>query len=598
MHVKKVYIRPLSLTIKVLQAETKKELSTELSKLESDISSKSYQSWVLETFIAGINQVFESIVDHFTIEKAEIIKNTIFREVIKLNPLLDPKELYIDVSNQISITKTPNKLVGSAHWKVNEDSSNIAIISDFHKYFELSKQARGQDHEVETEYSDVLEMGIKVRIFNKKLKNTLMFGFCPKSEQDVKYHVIITCIDSLHDILSLVKNDPVKKEIPMSKVLQDLYDWSIHHNPFLKLRMRDVKKINNSVKDCRVAVGKDSNKSNYKGRTNISQIPKKDILQLETDLNSQLFGQEEAVKMVSSAYQRAYSGVKNPRSPIGCFLFYGGTSTGKTELARVLAKTITNDPKGLLKITCNTLQASHSVATLIGAPPGYVGYEEGCLADSMSKNNFKVILFDEVDKAHPNIYDLVLEMIEEGKLMISNGEILDFTQCMIIFTSNMGQQEAQTSVSTAGFATPLRDRTRLKEQEFLRIVEKEIKPEFLARLDGKFYFKDLTEETLLKAGTLYLKNRTDNLSENNITFTYPDKLPEVLMERCKKDNPKGFHARTFNNYIESKVIQRLGNYIIGSELIGTKSVSISLSITKTGYTFRQKQVKTTKRKSK
>jgi hypothetical protein len=599
MRVKKAYIRSLSETIKIVEAETKKEISVELSKLDTDLTELTFKSWALESFVININEVFDSILRHFKSEKKQKeAKDTVFKEVLKVNPLLDPEELYIDV-NQITLTKTPNKLVKSKHWKLNEDTSNIPIITDFHKYFELSKQARGHDHQVETEYSSILEMGVKVRIFNKKLRDTLMFGFNPKSEQDVKYYVIITCIDSLHDILTLIKNDPEKSLIPFSMILDDLYEWSINHNSFLDLKIKDIKKINKTTKEFIHAVGKDTTEETRKvGRTHISQVPKEEILDLEETLSSQVFGQDEPIQAVADAYKRAFSGIKNPNIPVGSFLFYGGTSTGKTELARVLSKVLTKSPSGLIKIPCNTLQASHSSATLIGAPPGYVGYEDGCLSENMQDSSFKVILFDELDKAHPNIYDLLLEMLEEGKLMISNGDILDFTQCMIIFTSNMGQNDAQKEAAKGGFSAGLESKEVRKASEYLKIIHKEIKPEFLARLTGKFYFSDLTEETLEKTGKRYIEVRTEHLKTNKIHFSYPEKLPGSVLERCKELNPKGFHARDLNNYIETEIFQKLGNFIIRKGLTGKRNLSIGLSITENGYTFRQKADKINKRTKK
>jgi len=599
LKVRKTYIRNLSKTIKIIETETKKEVSTDLTTLETDISEITYKSWVLETYIVGINEVFDLVLTYSkNEEEATALKNDLFRETIKINPYLDPNDLYIDV-NQITLTKTPNQLVESKHWKTNEDTSNIPIISDFHKYFEMSKQVRGHDHSVETAFSEVLNMGIKIRIFNKKIRDSLVFGFDPKSEQAVKYHTIVTCVDSLHDLLTLIKSDPNKKQIPFSHILEDLFNWSILHNPFLDLKIKDIKKINKTTKEFVQAVGKEDTKEvTKKGRTHISQVPREEILALEETLLSQIFGQDTAVKAVSDAYKRAFSGVKNPTSPIGCFLLYGGTSTGKTELARVLGKLLTKSHRGLIKIPCNTLQAAHSVATLIGAPPGYVGYEDGCLAENMKDSSFKVVLFDELDKAHPNIYDLVLEMIEEGKLLISNGEVLDFTQCLILFTSNMGQQAAQKGTSKSGFSSNIGNKDKLKADEYLRIIERDIKPEFLARLNGKFYFPDLSDETLEKTGRRYLEIRTEHLKQNKIHFSYPDALPEVVLERCSTANPKGFHARELNNYIESEIIQKLGNYMIRSELTGKRNVSIGLSVTPTGYTFRKKAKKVEKRTKK
>lgn len=568
MGTKQTYIELLSRSVRVYQPEAKREFTAELNSLESDVTELTYKAWVIETFVIGINSVYEAVLELNTEAKKKKAKEDIYKAVLKLNPQLTPEDVYIDGSG-LTFTKTKYQLTESKHWKVTEENSNIPLIEDFHRYFELSRQARKHDHTVETEYSKVLNMGVKIRVFRSKDKKQLMFGLYPKNKQQLRYYIINTCIDSFHEIYQLLRTS---NDVPLKAALDDLYSWAIYLNPFLDLTLRQVRNINKTTATHREAFANVEEESpNYKGYTSLSQISKEELDSLEETLLTKVFGQDEAVKAVANAYKRAVSGVGNPKTPIGAFLFYGGTSTGKTELARVVSKLVTNSEKGLLKISCNTLQASHSLATLIGSPPGYVGHDEsGYLASHMKDSQLKVILFDEVDKAHPNIYDLLLEMLEEGTLLLANGEVLDFSKCLIIFTSNMGQQEAEESSNTAGFSAELADHAKIQEDSFAQVLKKKLKPEFLSRLTGKFYFKKLSDASLTESCRRYLDERTEQLDKNKIWFSYQYDLAELLLLSCKFINPKGVHPRILNTYAEDKVFKRLGDFLIKNNLLHHK----------------------------
>jgi ATP-dependent Clp protease ATP-binding subunit ClpA len=561
--VKSSYIRTLSRSVQIFVPSTRKALTTHLNRLESDVSELTYKSWVLETFVIGINEIYSAIVDLSTEAKKKKAKESLFKAVIKHNPLLDPDNIFID-GGGLTFTKTGNPITESGHWNETTDESNLPMIADFHKYFELSRSAREHDHEIETVYSSPLNLGIKVRVFPKKYKNNLVFGLDPKTKQQLEFYVINICIDSFHDVYNLLQSS---NEVPIGSALTELYNISIEHNPFLDISLRQLKRINQSLKTHRHAIGGDHTETT-KLRKSLNAVPKTDILNLEKNLLSSIYGQDDPVRAVSDSFKRAVSGIKNPKIPIGAFLFYGETSTGKTEIARTVAKLLTKGDKGLLKISCNTLQHSHSLSTLIGSPPGYVGSDDnGCLANGLEDSPFKVVLFDEVDKAHKNIYNLLLEMLEEGKIMVANGEVLDFSQCLIIFTSNMGQHEGQEAANTAGFSSGSMDKEEIKKQVAKKTLEKVLTPEFRARLTGEFYFKALEYPDLIRTAHKYMEERVAQLKSNKINLTYDQALINVLyLEQGKAD----INPRTFNNEIEQKVFRNLGDYLIENDLIDNR----------------------------
>ena len=566
--VKDVYIRTLSRKVPIFIPATKRALTTYVNQLDSTTSELTYRSWAIEHFIVGVTDLYSDIADLKSEPKKQKARDALYRAVIRHNPLLDPDNLFID-GGGLTFTNTGNCITESDHWSSEEDESNIPVISDLHKYFELSRSAREHDHEIETEYSTVLDLGIKIRVFPKKHRDDLVFGLDPKTKQQLEFYIVNICIDSFHDVYSMLQES---NEVPLGVALKELYSSAIEHNPFLDLTLRQLKKINQTIRTHRQAMGGSTAETSTRTRKSLKSVPRTEIMNLEKHLKSQIFGQDEAVQAVADAYKRAVSGIKNPKTPVGAFLFYGETSTGKTEIARTVARLLTKGEKGLLKISCNTLQSAHSVSTLIGSPPGYVGSEDnGCLAAGLEESKFKVVLFDEVDKAHKNIYDLVLEMLEEGKIMVANGEVLDFSECLIIFTSNMGQQEGNSAANAAGFSAGITDKGEVKKQVAKKILEKKLTPEFRARLTGEFYFKPLEREDLVKSAKKYLDERAEQLKKNKINFTFHHSLAKKLLTKCEEVN-KTIHPRILNNFIEQEIFKNLGDFLINSDLFGSKKV--------------------------
>jgi DNA polymerase III delta prime subunit len=595
MDVKVVFVRELAQKIKILVG-TKQEISNELRALTSNISELSYKSWVLDTFIPGINNIFNYIVEATadqSSEEAQILKEVLYAKVLHLNEYLDPDNIYVGVGNTLTLSKSNKiKLTECETWSVAEDSSNLMVLNfDLHEYFELSDQARSFDHNLEVEHWDLFDLLIKIRSFSKSLRNTLVFGQDPKTEDDVKYFVVATCIDSFHHVYKYILQHPEVEHVPFHKIIYSLYEMAIKHNPFLDLKIRDIKRINKTTKQFR-AGSKDEEgvEKQQKGRTRLAKVPKKEIVGLEEGVLNNIFGQDQAVVNVCNSIKRAYFGLNLRNKPIGAFLFYGPTSTGKTELAKVLAtQLVKNKSMGLVHIPCNTLQAAHSGHTLIGAPPGYVGYEEqGLLAKAFNgESKFKIILFDEIDKAHPTLIDLLLEMLEEGQILGADGTVVDVKECVIIFTSNIGQQEANKSLKTAGFEIEeLADeerKTKLRSQ-YYKSVEESLKPEFLARLNGKYLFEELSLENLTKTAELHLRKYQEDW-KRRLKLETTEEIPSLIISKCRKKFGRRFHARDIKNYIDLEIIQKLGDFIIEQDVDLKKVEKLTLTSDESGFIF-------------
>jgi ATP-dependent Clp protease ATP-binding subunit ClpB len=229
---------------------------------------------------------------------------------------------------------------------------------------------------------------------------------------------------------------------------------------------------------------------------------------MEERLSARVVGQDDAVRLVSDAVRRAKSGLKDPRRPIGSFLFLGPTGVGKTELARALAQFLFDDEAAMVRLDMSEYMEKHSVARMIGAPPGYVGYEEGgALTEAIRRKPYTVILFDEIEKAHPDVFHILLQVLEDGRLTDGQGRTVDFRNSVVILTSNVGSQWIQ-EMSGKGD-----DEIRAGVMEELRHV---FRPEFLNRLDETILFHSLGRESIARIVDIMMRELNERLADRKI----------------------------------------------------------------------------------
>ena len=249
------------------------------------------------------------------------------------------------------------------------------------------------------------------------------------------------------------------------------------------------------------------------------------LLKMEDVLHARLIGQEEAVDTVSDAIRRARSGLKDPKRPIGTFIFLGPTGVGKTELAKTLAEFLFNDEDAIVRIDMSEYMEKHNVSRLVGAPPGYVGYEEGGqLTEAVRRKPYSVVLFDEIEKAHPDVFNIMLQIFDDGRLTDSKGRTVDFKNTVIIMTSNIGSDIIlEDSLNMGNF-----DETKEKVSAIMR---ERFKPEFLNRVDETIFFKALTLQQLSQIVDIQMEHLRKLLKEHNITFEITDDAKEFLATR-------------------------------------------------------------------
>ena len=309
----------------------------------------------------------------------------------------------------------------------------------------------------------------------------------------------------------------------------------------------------------------------------LSESEQSRLLRLEETLHKRIIGQDEAVKALSSSIRRSRVGLRESNRPIGSFLFLGPTGVGKTEVSKALAETLFGDEKNLVRVDMTEYMEKHSVSKMIGSPPGYVGYDEGGqLSEKIRRNPYSVILFDEIEKAHPDVYNILLQVLDDGIITDAQGRKVDFKNTIIIMTSNLGADRI-VDPKNIGFVTDDSDEKRFEDMKsrVMEEVKKSFKPEFLNRLDDVIVFKPLSEDEILEIAGMQLAELKKRVRENlKIDISYGVRLKRYIFD---KGYDKKFGARPLRRAVQNYIEDPLAEYILKGKVSENDTVSISVS---------------------
>jgi ATP-dependent Clp protease ATP-binding subunit ClpB len=296
--------------------------------------------------------------------------------------------------------------------------------------------------------------------------------------------------------------------------------------------------------------------------TKMLQGEREKLLRLEDELHKRVVGQEEAIQAVSDAVRRSRAGLQDQKKPIGSFLFLGTTGVGKTELAKALASYLFDDENAMTRIDMSEYQERHSVSRLVGAPPGYVGYDEGGqLTEAVRRKPYSVVLLDEIEKAHPDTFNILLQVLDEGRLTDNKGRVADFKNTIIIMTSNMGSNVIQEKFET--YKGDIDKAIESAKNDVLSLLKQTVRPEFINRIDDIVMFTPLSSDNIREIVGLQLKSVTRLLAQQNITL---DATPEALDYLSKKGYDVDFGARPVKRVIQKEVMNELSKKILSGEV--------------------------------
>jgi ATP-dependent Clp protease ATP-binding subunit ClpC len=326
--------------------------------------------------------------------------------------------------------------------------------------------------------------------------------------------------------------------------------------------------------------------------TTIAQEESERLLKMEEELHKRIVGQDEAIEAISKAVRRARAGLKDPRRPIGSFIFLGPTGVGKTELTKVLAEFLFGSEDALVQLDMSEFMERHTVARLTGAPPGYVGYEDaGQLTEALRRRPYSIVVFDEIEKAHPEAFNMLLQIMEEGHLSDARGRRVDFRNAVIIMTSNIGAELIKRG-ATLGFGVPAEQNTTLEKdysemrKTLMDTLRRTFRPEFLNRVDATIVFRPLSKDDISQIVDLEVKKVNDRLSDRAMSLVLTDVARKYLAD---KGYDADYGARPLRRLITNLVEDRLSDVILSGKIKLGSTVQIDYDAEKDEITFSEKQ---------
>ena len=313
------------------------------------------------------------------------------------------------------------------------------------------------------------------------------------------------------------------------------------------------------------------------------QSEREKLLHLEDELHKRVIGQEEAIEAVADAVRRSRAGLQDPKRPIGSFLFLGTTGVGKTELAKALAEFLFDDESMMTRIDMSEYQEKHTVSRLIGAPPGYVGYDEGGqLTEAVRRKPYSVVLFDEIEKAHPDVFNILLQVLDDGRLTDNKGRTVNFKNTIIIMTSNMGSSYIQSQMEKLNGSNKAEIIEETK-REVMNMLKKTIRPEFLNRIDETIMFLPLTEKEIKQIVNLQIGNVQKMLAENGVELQLTDAAVNFL---ARAGYDPEFGARPVKRAIQHYMLNDLSKKLLAQEVDRNKPIIVDADVQGDGLVFR------------
>jgi ATP-dependent Clp protease ATP-binding subunit ClpC len=334
-----------------------------------------------------------------------------------------------------------------------------------------------------------------------------------------------------------------------------------------------------------------SQHGNKKNQKSFKDVPKEVLLKLSDSMKLFLIGQDEAVETLTDAIQRASVGLKDPLRPIGSFMFAGRTGVGKTLATKVLADELIEDKDNLVTIDCSEYSSDHEYAKLIGAPSGYIGHEQGgVLTNAMMKNPFTVVVFDEVEKASHKVHELMLQILEEGRLTDGKGQKVSFKDAIIIMTSNVGAKEIESIGKTIGFGDAAKITEMKKDTALNEALKKKFKPEFLNRIDAVVNFRTLGKEDYMRIIDIELFKLNDNLKHNEtdykgLTLDFNKTVNNFIYKNGINEE---FGARPLKRCIEKEISTPLARKILNEDLTIEAIINVAFKRGKVAFNVDKK----------
>jgi len=595
--VTRVHIKSMAfdvMILKLLENEVEDKL-TYFTRDKGLIEKSKFDDFLIGTCITNVGNVVEYLqTTKVTLDQVNAIRAEIIENIIKINPLLDPNNMVINKNNVIKISKrgsrsgkklTENELWMRDYYKEGVPQMAQPSVQKDQKALDTSKIKNLKDLKYIPVQKFWKRLGqyVTVKQFSEIDADIITGGREFPTQAAFRQYVVTVCIEDVEDLFQKLDQLGLPNRVPSQDLIHELYELCTASNPFLSTnacRSDEDAELFNSKKTATAdekLVGPDT-ESTSKVKL-FKQIKKETLIGLGGEIKSKVVGQDQAVDTIVDAIQRASVGLKDPEHPLGAFVFAGYSGTGKTYASKVLAETLIGSNKSLITIDCSEYSSDHEYAKLIGAPAGYIGYEQGgYLTNAIKKQPFSVVLFDEIEKASDKVHQLLLQIMEEARLTDGKGHPVSFKDAIIVMTSNIGVKEVDAIGKTIGFGSgsKITDAKRTKAVE--SALKEQFKPEFLNRLTGIINFNSLTKEHYLKIIKLELDKLKLNLKlsgteYSQIILEFDDSLVEHIYNKGIDDQ---YGARPLKRSIEQEISSPLARKLLHESVGNISIVKVSI----------------------
>lgn len=627
--VHKVFIKDINFELLVLEIPTD-ELEDKLAYLaqeKGNINKVFYEDYIIAICIANINQLLYCLNDGVSSEADMLdIRAAVVKNVVKFNPLLNPDKLVINKNHVIKNLGRRRKLVegevilsNNKHWdspSVLTDISDNSVVRDADVVTNEIRDIDDLEYESVKKWWKRIGQYVTVKKFNPSDAESILKQRYFHNRTSFATFVVSVCIEDFAELFSMLDEMGVPNRVAPPLLIHELNELCKACNDFLTFENSQKYFDDGDKKDgdscdgkCSSGGSKSNTMSKYAkdkdGKTvekkKFKDIPRQDLLKLGDNMKVFLIGQDKAIESLTNAIQRASVGLKDPNKPIGSFLLAGRTGVGKTLATKVLAdELIKGKGNNLITIDCSEYSADHEYAKLIGSPSGYVGHEAGgFLTNAVNEDPFSVVVFDEVEKASKKVHELLLQILEEGRLTDGKGKTVSFKDSVIIMTSNVGVSEVDSVRKTIGFGDVAKLTDDKKEKAIDDAIKKKFKPEFINRIDEIIHFNTLNEDDYMRIIDIELYKLNDNLRNNDTDYkdlqlTFDAKVKSfIYADGIDAD----FGARPLKRCIEREIATPLAKQLLTSD--PAKVDKVKVTNTKKGPKFNliEKKVKQVKAES-
>jgi len=570
------------------------EIESRFDQLASEkglITKAGYEEFLLENCAANLFQLSKKIEQHPKLyNKAYEFREELIEKILQLNPSFDPDSVYVDRSGKLSNEETKNsiKLNENQVWD-REDAGNFEALTDQPKRFE--NPFKDFETEPKSEWWERLKMYIIIKKYKKEDCAKILTSRLFYDRQAFEAFIVTVCVQNFEELFKIIDAYGLSQRVPPPMLMHELYEICKKVNSTLLYENAqsngpDIDDDDDSCEFCEdddspyggsryahASAGK--GKKDKKQKQKFKDVPREKLLSLGDSIKEFIVGQDSAVDVLVEAIQRGSVGLRDPEQPIGSFVFAGSTGIGKTETTKVLNNVLINEREGLIKIDCSEYQSDHEYAKLIGAPAGYIGHDEGgVLTNAIRKTPFAIVVFDEVEKASSKVHDLMLQIMDEGRLTDGKGKTASFKDAIIIMTSNVGVKTIKAVEGTIGFGDVAVLTEEKRKKAFNEALKKKFKPEFLNRLDEIVYFMPLKKTDYLKIVDLELNKVLKQLKINSkITVVYDTKVRNKIY---KEGTDEKFGARPLKRCIKRIFSNPLAKQILHGDILDGDYVKASV----------------------